>query len=295
VGCTPGTIGVPDAGDRPSISADSRFVAFGYGLVGVHDTCLGAPAGCTPGTVWVGVGTSAAINADARFVAFASEASDLVAGDTNGTRDVFLASTAPGDPPPPPNAPPVAAFTFTCGGLTCTFDGSGSSDPDGTIASHAWDFGDGTTVSGTTVSHTYAAADTYSVTLTVTDNGGATGAQSQSVTVSQPTIHVGDLDRASTSQGSGWTATVTITVHAGNHAPVASAVVSGSWSAGGTGSCTTNGSGQCTLSKSGIPRKTGSVTFMVGPVTHATLTYASAANHDPDGDSTGTSITVRRP
>ena len=44
-----------------------------------------------------------------------------------------------------PNQPPTAAFTSTCTGLTVPFDGSGSSDPDGTIASYAWDFGDGGT------------------------------------------------------------------------------------------------------------------------------------------------------
>ena len=85
-----------------------------------------------------------------------------------------------------PNNPPTASFTFTCTDLTCSFDGSGSTDGDGTIASYAWNFGDGTTRSGATVSHTYAAGGTYTVTLTVTDDDGATGSQSQSVTVTSP-------------------------------------------------------------------------------------------------------------
>ncbi len=196
---------------------------------------------------------------------------------------------------PSPNTPPVASFTVACTGLTCSFDGSGSSDSDGTIASYTWDFGDGTIGSGPTVSHTYPAGSTYTVTLTVTDNGGATGAQSQNVTVSPAFMHLGDLARASTNQGSTWTAIVTVTVHDSGHNPVANATVSSGWSNGGTGSCTTNGSGQCTVSQSTIPRKTGSVTFTVTNVTHATLTYRSAANHDPDGDSNGTRITVNKP
>lgn len=84
----------------------------------------------------------------------------------------------------PINNPPTASFTYSCTNLTCSFDGSTSSDSDGTIASYAWTFGDGSTGSGVTTSRTYAAGGTYTVNLTVTDNGGATNSTSQSVTVS---------------------------------------------------------------------------------------------------------------
>ena len=74
------------------------------------------------------------------------------------------------------NQNPVAGFTFTqeVGTLNVDFDGSTSTD-DGTIVSWDWDFGDTNTGTGETVSHTYAAPGTYSVTLTVTDDQGATG------------------------------------------------------------------------------------------------------------------------
>ncbi len=194
------------------------------------------------------------------------------------------------------NVPPAAFFTSACSRLACSFDGSGSSDPGGgTIVNHAWFFGDGTTASGAVVSHTYAAFGTYTVTLRVTDSGGATSDQAKSVTLNQPRMHVGDLDGASTSQAGSWTARATIAVHDDSHNPAANATVSGSWSTGGTGSCTTSASGQCTVSQSGILKKTASVTYTVGNVTHATLTYKSADNHDPDGDSTGTSLTVTKP
>jgi PKD repeat protein len=73
-----------------------------------------------------------------------------------------------------PNTAPTAAFTHSCVGLSCTFDASGSSDGDGTVASYSWDFGDSTPVVGSaTTDHTFSAANSYPVTLTVTDDDGA--------------------------------------------------------------------------------------------------------------------------
>jgi PKD repeat protein len=91
-----------------------------------------------------------------------------------------------GTTPPPTNQPPVASFSFSTNDLTASFNASGSSDSDGSIASYAWTFGDGSTGSGVTPSKTYTAAGIYTVTLTVTDNAGATGIQSQSVEVTAP-------------------------------------------------------------------------------------------------------------
>jgi len=82
-----------------------------------------------------------------------------------------------------PNQAPVAAFTVNCVGLTCTMQ-DGSTDADGTITARAWTFGNGTTSTVTNPTVSYAAAGTYAVTLTVTDNAGATASTSRSVTVS---------------------------------------------------------------------------------------------------------------
>jgi PKD repeat protein len=420
-GCVPTTVRVSVASDGTqgndpsfggSLSSDGRYVAFvsvstsypNSPSVFVRDTCWGVPAGCTPSTTQVSSGSngvgfawfSPALSADGTYVAFVSDSNNLVAGDTNGQRDAFLASisgTGAGNDPlvalspgnlvfgsqpvgstSAPltvslantstadltisnivangdfaqtnncgntvaagtnctisvkfipiatgsrsgtvaitdnaagsphvislsgtgisNQPPVASFISACTGLMCSFDGSASSDPDGTIASYAWSFGDGTSGSGKTVNHTYAACGTYQVTLTVRDSGGATTAtQPTNVTVSQ-CMHVGDLDPMSTKQGNTWTASVTVAVHNSTHNGVSQATVSGSWSTGGTGSCITSGNGKCTVSKSGISRNIGSVTFTVGNVTHATFSYKAGDNHEPDGDSNGTSIAMNRP
>jgi hypothetical protein len=84
------------------------------------------------------------------------------------------------------NQPPTADAAIDCTGLTCTFNGSASSDPDGTVTDHAWTFGDGATWSGATASHTYVAPGTYQAALTVTDNAGATHTVTKPVTVDHP-------------------------------------------------------------------------------------------------------------
>ncbi len=201
---------------------------------------------------------------------------------------------------PPPNQPPVASFTYSCADLVCTFDGAPSSDPDGTVSGYDWDFGDGAAGTGVATSHTYAAAGTYTVVLTVTDDQGATDTDSQSVPAGMAAVqmHVGDLDgAAAAAPRNRWNATVTITVHDAAHAPVPGATVEGSWSDGanGGGSCSTDASGRCTITKNNIKGNTAGATFTVDTVSRAADSYDAGANHDPDGDSDGTTITISGP
>jgi PKD repeat protein len=84
------------------------------------------------------------------------------------------------------NRAPHAAYTWQCVGLTCQFTDA-SSDPDGQITGWSWSFGDGSPPSiDRNPSHGYAGPGTYTVTLTVTDNGGATNAASAQVKVNAP-------------------------------------------------------------------------------------------------------------
>ncbi len=84
------------------------------------------------------------------------------------------------------NAPPVAAFSLSpeqpVAGQAVSFT-DGSSDPDGSIAAWQWTFGDGAISSEANPSHTYSEDGTYEVTLTVTDDDGATNSSSQHLTV----------------------------------------------------------------------------------------------------------------
>lgn len=84
------------------------------------------------------------------------------------------------------NQPPVANANGPYSGtvnLSLTFDGSGSTDPDGSIVSYSWDFGDGNTATGVSPTHTYLTAGTFNVSLTVTDDAGDTGTDTTTATI----------------------------------------------------------------------------------------------------------------
>jgi PKD repeat protein len=88
----------------------------------------------------------------------------------------------PNGEPPTPNQPPTTSFEYDCNGLTCSFTDT-STDGDGTVVAWSWTFGDGGASAEQNPSHTYGNAGSYTVSLTVTDDEGATGFTSQVVPV----------------------------------------------------------------------------------------------------------------
>src|SRR5436309_4815619 len=104
----------------------------------------------------------------------------LTVTDSRGMRASDTAMVQVANRPPVANAGPDQTAAV---GSPVTFNGAGSSDPDGAITAYAWTFGDGASASGASVTHSYAAGGTYTATLTVTDNRGAQGTDSALVTV----------------------------------------------------------------------------------------------------------------
>ena len=170
------------AKNRPPTAA---FTATCSGLTCAFSDRSNDPGGSVVAWQWMwgDGGTSTAQNPSHSYAAAGSYTVTLTVTDNQGatgstSQTVTVTATAP-------NQPPSASFTVSCGGLTCGFT-STSGDPDGTITAYSWTFGDGTSATVQNPSHSYAATGSYTVTLTVTDNQGATVSTSQTVTVTLP-------------------------------------------------------------------------------------------------------------
>ncbi len=113
------------------------------------------------------------------------------------------ATILPRSSPPPSNQPPQvtinASATSGAAPLAVNFTSS-ASDPDGTIASYSWTFGDGNTSSQPNPANTYQSTGTYTARLTVTDNQGATASAETTITVGSSTAPTVDLTAPDTNE-----------------------------------------------------------------------------------------------
>ena len=222
----------------------------------------------------------------------------LTVTDDDGATDTdVVIKTVNANGPPAANAGPdqTVADTDGDGAQPVTFNGGGSVDPDGSILSYVWSEAGSQIASGANPTVTLAVG-VHTIALTVSDNAGATDVDEVLITVSASatTMHVGDLDGVvKTGRGGSTTLIVTITVHNASHQPLTGVLVTGTWSNGGTASCTTANNGRCKVTRSYGTMT--SLTFTVTGLTRSGYSYEPSANHDPDGDTTGTAITVVRP
>ncbi|MEJ5866631.1 PKD domain-containing protein [Pseudokineococcus sp. 5B2Z-1] len=174
-------------GAVPNTAPSAAFTASAAGLqVAVDGSGSSDPDGSVASYAWdFGDGaTGSGRTAEHAYAAAGSYVVRLVVTDDDGAtasaqRTVEVTA-------PPVNAAPSAAFTASASGLQVAVDGSGSSDPDGSVASYAWDFGDGVTGSGRTAEHAYAVAGSYVVRLVVTDDDGTTASAQRTVEVTAP-------------------------------------------------------------------------------------------------------------
>ena len=143
----------------------------------------------------------------------------------------------------------------------------------------------------------YSGSDsfTYRVSDGTLSSSTVTVALTVNAVASGPTMHVGDLDALPSLQTKTWTAKVKIRVHGGSHGNLGGVVVTGEFSNGKTRSCTTNNKGLCSVSVAKLAKSLTSLTFDVTNLALSGRTYVPADNHDPDGDSDGTTIVVNKP
>lgn len=121
-------------------------------------------------------------------VVFAQLISDGATGKLSGLgtgSPNLLLQVTEGGGGTPADFPPNAAFTYSCSDLACSFDGTSSTDDNG-VTQYQWNFGDGSVATGANASHSYGAAGSYSVTLTVNDSAAQQNSVSQSVVVDLP-------------------------------------------------------------------------------------------------------------
>lgn len=232
--------------------------------------------------VWNVGGNSAERIVTHTFPADGTYGVSLTVTDNDGATDTENRSVTVAAPVA--NAPPTAAFTSVCSGLSCSFT-DGSSDDAG-IQSWSWEFGDGGTSAEPNPTHLYTTSATYEVTLTVTDAVGLSDSETKPVTVagpSGPTMFVESLAGQGQSTGKNtWTATVTVVVGDTVGRLVPEATVHATWSSGGSATCITDGFGECSMTSSNLNKRSAGVTFTVTGVTHATLTYVAGTVFEVD-------------
>jgi PKD repeat protein len=167
--------------------------------------------------------------------------------------------------------------------LTVQFSSDGSYDPDGTISTYAWDFGDGGTSSESNPSYTYQSAGTYQAVVTVTDDAGATDSAAVTIEVTAATqdeLHVGD-QKVKREKHRKWIRGVdTVLILDQNNQPVAGATVAATYSGPNSGevSGTTGTDGTVVLTTPWVKKTKETWCFEVTDVAKDSYVYNSAAN-----------------
>jgi len=273
-----GSISKPVTVTAPNIPPTASFTYTISGLtVNFTDTSTD-PDGTIISWLWnFGDGSTSTLqNPTHTYAAGGTYTVTLTVTDDDGATDSASATFIVTEP----NIPPTASFTYTINGLTVNFTDT-STDPDGTIVSWLWNFGDGSTSTLQNPTHTYIAGGTYTVSLTVTDNDGATDSASASFVLTAPGVemYVYDITQTIAKMGKNYQSTAVVTIRDTASAPVANATVTIAWSGvvSGSASGVTGANGTVTFFSAKV-KKTGPFTITVNNVTHATKIYNPGLN-----------------
>jgi len=184
------TIGTTPVNQPPVARPGGPYAGLVGGAVSFSGAASSDPDGTIASYAWnfgdntTGSGVSASrVYAAAGTFTVTLTVTDNLGATHSATTTVVITNPTPSNQPPV--ARPGGPYTGVAG-TAVAFSGTTSSDPDGSIASYAWNFGDNTTDTGATPSHVYASAGTFTATLTVTDNAGATHSASTTVTIGNP-------------------------------------------------------------------------------------------------------------
>jgi hypothetical protein len=174
---------------------------------------------------------------------------------------------------------PVLAATPSTGAapLTVSFYGSGSTDPDGTIASYSWSFGDGGNSTAANASHTYTSAGTYIATLTVTDNKNASASGTVTIIVNPAgniVLRSTAIDLSATLHRRTVSVSGNVVVMNASGAAVSGAVVSATWARpGGATAAQTATTSSTGIAKFSATGGRGTYTLTVGNITKTGYTF----------------------
>ncbi|OGS50659.1 MAG: hypothetical protein A3K65_09005 [Euryarchaeota archaeon RBG_16_68_12] len=271
------------------------IAAFNVAIVGLTANVDGSASSDPDGTIvswaweWGDSTMGVGVMASHAYAVAGTYAINLTVTDDDGLTDVVRRTVAVGMGPQAPNI----SFTLTIDGRNFRLlaDASASFDPDGTIVSYAWDWGDTTTGTGVTATHSYAAPQLYTVALTITDNDALTNVSSQPVSWFPPTARFTvsragmtvDVDGTSSSDPDG--AIVTYTWDWGDSTITGGATSSHTYAAAGTYTITlnvTDADGFWNVATRGVAMRPPTATFSAARDLY-TVSVDATASSDPDG------------
>ena len=244
-------------------------------------TRIGSATGAPYSVTWSNVGAGS--------YSLTAVATDNLGASTTSAAVAITVAQAANNPPVISSAATASPNPATAGS-SVTF-AAAASDPDGNALSYAWTFGDGASANGPSAVHAYAAAGTYTASVTVSDGLGGSVSSSVVVTVQAATggktIHVSKIAMSLSTSRKGTSAVAAITLVDSTGTVVSGAAVSGAWSGLTSAAVSGNTSSRGTVSFSSARTKsTGSFTFMVTnvvPPAGSTATYAPSQNAATSG------------